>query len=466
MIKIQFGIILGLITIVLFSECRKRDSLPLQDNFVAFESAAQGISSSESSITVKLNLLNTTSTDLPLLINVTELGLTYSAQYSTTPAAVAGKISLIVPAGSNKVSFTLNKIPNAIFDGNEKLIFDILSAGSSVSIGVTKQFILNFAELVSTTSTATINGGGANFGNKVFVDISTTRQNAILRTNWDLSFYTGTDDFRVKLNSSMNMMAKQLNKIDLNSVSSADTIGFTNEVAFSPFAPTAISLPYIDYPNGDLTRTAIAAISTTASDNRVYIVNRGSVIGTSGASRGWKKIRIIRNGSNGYTIQYADIAATTFTSTDIPKDENSFYKDFSFENGITTIEPTKKKWDFAWTYFANTTNFGTGEVPYMFQDVVLLNRNVQAAKVLVSSKPFVDFAEADLNTQTFLSTQNAIATDWRSGGGPGTAPSVRTDRYYIIRDTDNNYYKLRFTALTQNNERGYPSYEAILIKRG
>jgi len=95
-----------------------------------------------------------------------------------------------------------------------------------------------------------------------------------------------------------------------------------------------------------------------------------------------------------------------------------------------------------------------------------MNRNVQVAKVMVTTKAFADFGEADIAAQTFLTTQNAIASDWRSGGGPGVSPAVRTDRFYIIKDGDNNYYKIRFTALTQNGERGYPAYESVLIKKG
>lgn len=83
-----------------------------------------------------------------------------------------------------------------------------------------------------------------------------------------------------------------------------------------------------------------------------------------------------------------------------------------------------------------------------------------------TTKAYADFGVADIATQTFLTTQNAIAADWRSGGGPGVSPSVRTDRYYIVKDGDNNYYKLRFTALTQNGERGYPAFEAVWLKKG
>ena len=461
---IRSGFVLSMMILVLVS-CRKREA-ELPDSYAVFETSAQGISANETSITVKVKLSRGVNADVPVLINLNELGATYGTDYTTTPAAAAGKILLTVPSGNNETSFTLTKKAGALFDGDEKTVFDLYSSGAPVLIGVTKQFTLSFGELVSTTSAAVINGGGVNYPNKVFIDLSANRETPVLRTAWDLGFYAGSDDFRVILNSSSAMMAKQINKNDLNAVTTTDTIGFYNEVAFSQAAPTTASLAYIDYPNGDLSRTAIASIATTASDNKVYIVNRGTGVGNPAQARGWKKIRIIRNASGGYTLQHADIAATTFSSIDILKDDAYFFKYISFESGAATVEPAKKKWDLTWTYFSNVTNFGTGEVPYLFQDIILLNRNVQVAKVMVASKAFADFAESDIAAQTFLTTQSAIAADWRSGGGPGVSPAARTDRYYIIKDGDNNYYKVRFTALTQNGERGYPVYESVLIKKG
>ena len=105
-------------------------------------------------------------------------------------------------------------------------------------------------------------------------------------------------------------------------------------------------------------------------------------------------------------------------------------------------------------------------MPYLYQDFILLNRGVSSAKVLTSTKAFADFTAADIASLAFSSAQTAIGADWRSGGGPSSAPAVRTDRYYIVKDPGNNYYKLRFTALTQNGERGYPAYEAVLVKKG
>jgi hypothetical protein len=452
--------------LIMISSCRKKDVISTSDNFVVFETNAQGLIANDNSITVKLKLLNPTNTDINLVLNVTEQGVQYNNDYTTVPAASAGKINVTIPSGNNETNFKLTKTAGVTFDGDEKIIFEILSSTAPAFIGTTKQFTLSFAELISTTSTAIVNGGGANYPNKVFIDISANRQTAVNRTTWDLNFYNGNDDFRVLLNSSVNMMAKQLNKTDLNTVTLNDTVGLTNDLTFSQTAPLALQLPFIDYPTGDLTRTAIAAIAANDNDNKVYIINRGNGVGIGAASRGWKKIRILRNTSGGYTLQHADLSATTFATVNVSKEDVAYFKQVSFENGVVNAEPAKKKWDFTWTYFANATNFGAGEVPYLFQDVVLINRGVQVAKVLTSAKAFTDFAEADIAAQTFLSTQNAIATDWRSGGGPTTSPSVRTDRYYVIKDADNNFYKLRFTALTQNSERGYPAFEAVLVKKG
>lgn len=461
---IRNGFILSMMVLVLAS-CRKREA-ELPDNYAVFETSAQGISANETSITVKVKLSRGVNGNVPVIINVTEQGIVDGTDYTIVPAATAGKISLTVPSGNNEASFTLTKKTGALFDGDEKIVFDLYSTGESVLIGVTKKFTLSFGELVSSASTAVVNGGGANYPNKVFIDLSANRQTPVLRTAWDLGFYTGGDDFRVILNSSSAMMAKQINKNDLNAVSATDTIGFCNDVVFSQAAPTVTSLAYIDYPSGDLTKTAITSIAATSADNKIYIINRGTGVGNPAPDRGWRKIRIIRNASGGYTLQHADIAATTFSSVDISKDDAYFFKYISFESGAAAVEPAKKKWDITWTYFSNVTNFGTGEVPYLFQDIVLINRNVQVAKVMVATKAFTDFAETDIAAQTFLTAQNSIASDWRSGGGPGVSPAVRTDRYYIIKDGDNNYYKIRFTALTQNGERGYPAYESVLVKKG
>jgi hypothetical protein len=455
-----------IVCILIFMSCRKEDA-PLPDNFLNFETNAIGINSSESEITVTVKCSRPVDLDIPFVIQTSNINAEYGIDYTSEPAASAtGTINLTIPATGDKTSFKIKKIPGTLYDGDEQVNFEIASATSPIIIGSLNRLEVTFGELISAGTSMTLEGGGATYPNKVFVDLSANRQTSVNRTNWDLGFYTGADDFRVILNSSVNMMVKQINKNDLNSVTASDTIGFSTDVIFSQTNPKVEQLEYIDYPDGDLSKTAIDQVSANDADNKVYIVNRGNGIGVGAASRGWKKIRVIRNNSGGYTLQYADISATSFSTVDIDKTESTFFQYTSFENGRIDVDPDKTKWDMTWTYFANVTNFGSGEVPYMFQDIILINRNIQVAKVLVADKAFADFSEADIASQTFLSNQNVIGSDWRSGGSPFSQPAVKTDRYYIIKDSDNNYYKVRFTALTQAGERGYPAFESVLVKAG
>ncbi|MET0635808.1 MAG: HmuY family protein [Chitinophagaceae bacterium] len=460
------GLAIVVSLVVVLSACRKKDA-PLPDNTVKFEANEQGIAEATASINVKLLLDRATSAEAPVTIQLTpSAGLDYGTEFTTTPAATGGVLTVPVLSGASEVIFTVSKVPGALFYGDEKISFKLTSASNGVILSPTNnEFTLNFAEIISAGTTIVGQGGGATYGNKVFFDLSANTQVPVLRTKWDLGFYTG-DDFRVTVNSSTLMMAKQINKNDLNLVTADDTLGFSSDVVFNQMEPGAATLGYIDYPTGDLTRTAIAAVSATPTENKVYIVNRGNGIGSPAPARGWKKIRIIRNGSGGYTLQHADITASTFTSVEITKDPAYFFKYVSFETGATEVEPQKTKWDLAWTYFTNTTFFNSFEVAYPFQDIVIQNRNVQVARVMIATKSYESFAEADLPSLEWNSTQVGIGADWRSGGGPGVTPAVRVDRFYVLKDGDGNYYKIRFTGFTLNGERGFPAFEYVLLKRG
>lgn len=461
--KLQIGLVCSLALLILAVGCRKKDA-PLPDNLVQFESDNQGLPAATQEITVKLKLTRATDRDIPVTVSLTPTGVAYTTDFTTTPAAASGTLSLTIPSGSSETSFKLTKTTGILLDGDESIAFKIESSGAPVIIGTVNTFTLQFAEIISAGSAVTGDGGGTTYGNKVFFDLSANSQTAVQRTKWDLGFYSG-DEWRVILNSSTAMMAKQIDKNDLNAVTAADTTGFSEDVIFNQNDPSPAALAYIDYPNGDLTRTAIAEVSATASENKVYIVNRGKGVGDPAPDRGWKKIRITRNGNGGYTLQHADIDATSFTSIDIPKNTDYFFNYISFETGAVAVEPQKTKWDIAWTYFSNALNFGV-EVPYTYQDFILQNRNVEVAKVLTSTKAYNAFTEADIAAQTFAGTQNKIGADWRAGGGPTTAPYIYDDRYYIIKDGDGNYYKLRFTALTKDGERGHPAFEYALVKSG
>lgn len=452
------------------------DDPKLPDNEVAFEADVAGISADESSLDINIALSRKTSNDVTLTVDLTATGIQYGTDFITTPEAVGNTITLIIPKGEIAGTITLSKVSGVGFTGDEEVSFAITAVEGSPVLGETATFRVSFSEITIVNGAMSIQGGGAAFPNKVFIDLSANRQTAVERTAWDLGFSSG-DDFRVVLNASNGMMARALTKNNLNDVTSADTVGFSKQLSLSavfaaitsnsPPAWVSSAITWIDDPTGNLAGTAVAGIAATAADNKVYIVNLGDGPGTPAPNLGWKKIRVVRNG-NGYTLQHANINATSFSEIQITKNTSHAFQFVSLTHGVVSVEPAVRKWDIAWTGFTNSTNFGSGPVPYYFQDVILQNTaGVQTLQVLTSVKTYEAFGESDLTGLDFgIQSQVKIGANWRSGGGPGVAPSLRTDRFYVIKDSESNYYKLRFTALTQNGERGKPAIEFVLLKAG
>lgn len=457
----------ALFSVLLVSLLSCSEEFLLPDNQVNFESNQLGFASDETSVSVRIAFTRSAEQDGIFVINLAPNGVTYGTDFVTQPAASGNTLTLPFAKDATEVTYTIDRIADALLDGDESVVFSMIDIPNQFVPGTILEQTVNFSEILAKQATLDINGGGPTYPNKVFIDLSANRQTAVNRTTWDLGFSNG-EAFNVILNSSVTMMARAIDKTDMNAVTAADTVGFANEMIMGAFS-TNPAMAWIDDPAGDLSKTAIASISATASENKVYIINRGASNPPNDPSeptpsRGWKKIRIIRN-ANGYTLQHADIAATTFQEIQIAKEEGYNFRYVNFESGTTTVEPVKGRWDIAWTGFTNSTSLGGDPIPYYFQDVILTNRNgVQTAQLLIATYgTYENFTAANLTGITFSSSQIGIGSGWRSGGGPGSAPAVRTDRFYLVKDADGNIYKLRFTALTQNGERGKPQIEFQLL---
>ena len=305
---------------------------------------------------------------------------------------------------------------------------------------------------------------GSAAGNSVYLDLSSEKQTPVLRSGWDLGFYCG-DAFRVILNNSSAAGAKVLATNDLTAVGAADTIGLT--LATSQTNPLPEQLPYFDNVAGDLTKTVIPAVSATDADNKVIILNRGT--GGGVAARPWIKLRVLRNTLGGYTLQYAGIEETTFKTILVPKDANWHFKFVSFEKGIVDAEPSKDNWDIVWTYSVFETNFGAGQVPYNFSDLIAVNylsgvtvATKIYANATTASAAYNAFNKDSVTNAVFSTNRWAIGSGWRS---TQPATGARQDRFYIIKDNRGNYYKLKCTAMGVNDggTRGKPEFKYSLI---
>ena len=307
---------------------------------------------------------------------------------------------------------------------------------------------------------------GSAAGNAVYLDLSGERQTPVLRAGWDLGFYCGAD-FRVILNNNSSAAAKVLTKNDLTTVVAADTIGLT--LATSQTNPLPQQLAWFDNVAGDLTKTVIPAVSATDADNKVIILNRGT--GGGIAVRPWIKLRVLRNAAGGYTLQYAGIQETTFKTIQIPKDVVYHFKFISFENGIVEAQPEKEKWDLVWSYSVFETNFGAGQVPYNFSDLIAVNylSGVTVATKIYANATIALSAYDAFNKDSIVNTVTsasrwAIGSGWRS---TQPATGARLDRFYIIKDATGNYYKFKCLSMGIGNDggtRGKPEFKYILIK--
>ena len=340
--------------------------------------------------------------------------------------------------------------------------------------------------------------GGPNEPNQVYVDLSSGKMTSVRRDTWDLAFYCG-DDFRVILNSSIAMTVKETPSTDIHKfVAPDDKILFSDDPKFP--SQKLVTDHLIDDPRGILqeeaglegTGTAIARISEKEEENKVYLLNRGNEISTTtpevgginlqGAHRGFMKIRITRNG-NGYQLSYAkndelkDIKTVT-----ISKDPEYNFVFLSLTTGQRVqVQPKKKNWDLCFS--PSTSWFSTQKEKIgspansatFFPDMIISNLHGQTKATIFQSsdkseeKRNVDYAaytkekalKIDFSKEKYNS-QMVIGRNWRDNQ---TGALIRNELYYLIKDGDGNYFKLKILSMKNDKgERGYPAFEYELLK--
>ncbi|MDO6595718.1 HmuY family protein [Oceanihabitans sp. 2_MG-2023] len=349
--------------------------------------------------------------------------------------------------------------------------------------------------------------GGFNQPNRVFVDLSTGNQVAVTRDAWEIAVYNGSDN-RVFLNNTLLVSAAELDGItDITAVTETTvlTSPLTLNALDQTFTPTTVTvntvaelieglpvnyyqygdldagIAFTDSKEGELSGTAFDEISTTDSENNVYIVNLGNeipttnngTINTTGDARGYLKVRVLTNG-NTYTIQYAALSNTTdYSELTVTKDSNYNLTYISLtDEQVATLEPTSSNWDIdfggVFSYYGLQGTLAAG---LTYSDYTLHNTlgGVGLYQITVeddTTPSYTNFSYADITEASFVYNDRAlVGSSWRSVDFMTGETSVTEGRYYIVKDTDNNYYKLRFTAVeSENGERGYPQFQYELLQ--
>ncbi len=309
---------------------------------------------------------------------------------------------------------------------------------------------------------------GAAAGNLVFIDFSKDQQTPLERAKWDLGFYCGTQN-RVIINNSTAAMAVVIDKTNLDDVTAADVAGQTFEVDITDPNPTTFSK--IDDLGGDLSKTVIPEITTLES--KVVVIGRG----TGGATprRDLIKAQFLLTADGHYQVKWSKIGENVYETVIVAKDDNYNFKYVSFDNGLLEkAEPSKYNWDIVWGVSIYKTPNGSQMSAYIFSDMVGVNYlsgvtsiEKKYATVDEAMEAFKNYDLAQAETENFDNYRWNIGAKWRNTAAPGvTNAGVKKNQFYVIKDPQGSYYKLRFISFSEDDEgkRGEPEIRYELLK--
>lgn len=514
---LRIGIILSFVLAIFLSSCSEDDE-STEDIVRIFEAAFDGNSAGLEAInnTAEVTVLFSTPTlvETSVVLEVAENGVSYGTEYETDPAVSDGSVTIAVPAGAQSASFSVSRLVEFIEDGfNVTFTLASISGEDSPQIVGDGEYVVSFAKVVSLSGTIDLLTGGSTQPNQAYIDLSTGTQIAVARDSWELGFYNG-DQNRVFLNSAIKASAAALTGVtDLNSITSTSdlsapitlyyfastrdreptevVVSTVNEltaglpVSYSQYGNSQNGSVFTDLATGNLDETAIAEVSTTDSENLVYIVSLGNEvpetaaepgsINTSGDQRGFMKIRVLTDG-NSYTLQYAELDATTFNEVTISKDGSTNLSAFSLVQGeAIDVEPTSWDINFSGVFsFYSSRGFGLTYSDYGLHNTLggvglyKLNSDAIPGSFGAPDTPantdlsFDDFSLSNIDENSFIyDDRTVISSSWRS-----TSQGIAYDYiYYILKDADGNYYKVQFTALlSENGERGYSQFKYELLQ--
>ena len=466
--KFYISILCFAIATLALVSCSDDESSTVSSNpfVVAFENLSTNLSLIETTENISLVYSETTTEEGSITVLIEATNAVYGTDFITNPAVINNNLVVPISLEENGATIEFTKV-NPALDETVEIKFSIIATDySNAVIQGNSTFTLNSTASLGRGFTPEV--GGPNQPNQVYIDLSSEEQISVKRDTWDLGFYGGSE-FKVGINSSIYMAVAQLESTNIDAVTEADVASIKDQVAVGTFDPT--NEAYIDYPDGDISKTAISTISVTEPDNNVYLVNLGYEVGVetpapgsvavAGESRGWKKIRVLRQ-NDGYLLQYANIDDASHQELFISKDANYNFTFFSFDTETTLlIEPKAEKWDINFTVF---TNILEGAGSYGFSDGVLHNRKggVTAYTVNTEDIAYDDFQLENIESSNFEQDQRTIGSSWRNVINDD---KVLVDNiYYIIKDPNGNNYKLKFTALLDDSgARGFPEFKYKLL---
>lgn len=284
----------------------------------------------------------------------------------------------------------------------------------------------------------------------IYFDLFTNQIVAgVANTSWDLAFDAGKDEYHIWLNSSKMMQVYNTRSSDFSGITDESGAKWTWDYPEGTPAHNAIG-EWGVYNNGNVT-----------SFRHVYLIDRGE--SNDKMKFGLRKVVFEGLQNNIYRIRFAKLSGEDMHVVEIPKDPRFNRVYFSFDQGgkIIQVEPPKESWDLVFTRYTHIF-FEHDTMPYLVTGTLLNPAGVLAARD--SSVHFYDITINDVNKYQLSSQANIIGYNWKSFDINDTRYSIVPNIFYIVKDLEGNYYKLRFIDFfNETGERGYPTFEYQML---
>lgn len=296
---------------------------------------------------------------------------------------------------------------------------------------------------------------GVNYDTVVFVSLTSGVVKSSAVKDFDLAFDAAAESKNIFLNTGKYMFAWRTHCTDMMNT---DTTGLN-------------WLTDSDNMLGDSTVFGNNMISNYNANPNIVIVDRGK-FNHIGSDR-YRKVQVVSIDSVSYTIRYSKLNNTDYHEFVVMKDNAYSQVYFSFDNGgkMVNIAPLKNQWDMMFTRYIHTYWDEPLQFRYYSVNGVITNRwnNTTCAILkkdsLPNYMPFENFNHNNISVYPFHNTGNIIGFEWKFFNFNDNKYYITPDMYYIVKDKDEQYYKLKFYDFyNSTGVRGYPAfcYQRIL----
>jgi len=212
-----------------------------------------------------------------------------------------------------------------------------------------------------------------------------------------------------------------------------------------------------DRPSMNLDSTAIGswADKNFLVTGEVYIMDRSE----NTKETQYKRFQLVEVTDNYYLIRTGNLDGSSDQYIKVEKDDRYSFIYVHLDNGqVESFEPPKEEWDFMFTRYRFVYYDMMPIVPYEVNGVIL---NPYRTSVAFTRK--ILFEDIDLDsvlTLNYTTRRDFIGFDWKYYDFDISAYVTDQKRVFVIKTSDDVYYKLRFLDFyDENGVKGAPTFE-------